>query len=220
MVDVQLGFAARSSGGRKRLRRRHGTTAPARVPALLTEPSLVCATGESNGGRYDPRASPPEQRHELVYWTALRLSDGAHFEAMIAPRRPLTPSPMKYGGLDEAAVRGGGSVAELIAGWQSFVRPDDVICVWGQYALELFRAEGAPVTDRLIDLRKVMGDYLQRRPGAPESLVQGLGLSFQPCGKGRGGERLGVLAALTRWLRIDSGIGRARGASSTDLAER
>lgn len=112
MVDVQLGFAARSTGGRKRLRRRGGCTTPARLPALLAAPELVCATGESNGGRNDPRLGQPQQPHELVYWTALRLADGAHFEAMIAPRLPLTTSPMKYGRLDEAALRAGGSVAD------------------------------------------------------------------------------------------------------------
>jgi DTW domain-containing protein YfiP len=199
MVDVQLGFAARSSGGRKRLRRRDGNTAPARVPVLLTAPELVCATGESNAGRNDPRLRVPPQPHELVYWTALRLADDTHFEAMIVPRLPLTTA-MKYGRLDEAALRAGGSVAELDAGWRAFVRPDDVIVVWGGYALELFRAAGVPVGDRVVDLRKVMGDYLQRRPGAPEALVQELGLTWQPRGQGRGGDRLGVLTALTRWL--------------------
>jgi DTW domain-containing protein YfiP len=200
MVDVQLGYAARSGGGRKRLRRRAGNTTPARLPALLAEPSLLCVTGESNGARFDPSTGQPAQAHELVYWTGLRLDGGAHFEALIAPRRPLTQSPMKYGRLDEAAVRGGGSVAELIAGWRAFVREDDVVCVWGRYALDLFCAEGAPLGERVVDLRKVMGDYLQRRPGAPEVLVTQLGLSWRPHGQGRGGERLGVLAALTQWL--------------------
>jgi DTW domain-containing protein YfiP len=199
MVDVQLGFAARSSGGRRRLRRRGGNRAAPRLPALLTEPNLVCVAGESNGGRRDPHARAPEL-HELVYWTALRLADDARFEALIAPRRPLTATPMKYGRLPEAAVRGGGSVAELLAGWQAFTRPDDVICVWGHYALDLFRAEGAPVSDRIVDLRKVSGDYLRRRPGAPDALVHELALPWQPSGQGRGGERLGMLAALTRWL--------------------
>jgi len=200
MVDVQMGYAARSSGGRKRLRRRGGCTAPARLPPLLAESHLVCATGESNAGRRDPRTRVPQQPHELVYWTALRLQDDAHFEAMVAPRQPLTTSPMKYGRLDEAAVRAGGSVAELGAGWGAFVREHDVICVWGGYALDLFRSEGLSAGERVVDLRKVMGDYLQRRPGAPEALVQELGLNWQPRGQGRGGERLGVLAALTHWL--------------------
>jgi hypothetical protein len=200
MVDVQLGYAARSSGGRKRLRRRGGNTAPARLPALLAQRSLVCVAGESNGGRRDPRSGVAAQPHELIYWTALRIEDGARFEALIAPRRPLTSSPMKYGRLDEDAVRGGGSAAELVAGWQAFVRADDVVCFWGEYALELFRAEGADPGARLVDMRKVMGDYLQRRPGAPEALVAELGLAWQACGLGRGGDRLGVLVALTRWL--------------------
>jgi DTW domain-containing protein YfiP len=200
MVDVQLGYAARSSGGRRRLRRRGGNTAPARLPALLAERSLVCVAGESNAGRRDPQSGLPTQPHELVYWTALRIEDGARFEALIAPRRPLTCSPMKYGRLSEDAVRGGGSPAQLIAGWRAFLREDDVVCFWGRYALELFLEAGADPGARLVDVRKVMGDYLQRRPGAPEALVAELGLSWQACGQGRGGERLGVLTALTRWL--------------------
>lgn len=200
MVDTQLAFAAQSSGGRKRLRRRGGNTAPARLPALLRQAGLVCVNGEANSGRYDRAARAPEQPHELVYWTAQRLSDGASFEALIAPRRPLTCSPTHYGRLDEAALRSGGSVAELIERWRAFLQPDDVICYWGNYALELFRAEGACVPERVIDVRKVMGDYLQRRPGSPEALIEALGVSWQASGQGRGGERLGVLAALTGWL--------------------
>jgi DTW domain-containing protein YfiP len=200
MVEVQLRFAARSTGGRKRLRRRRDTLAPARLPALLTERNLVCVAGEANAGPYDPRTREPQQLHELVYWTAYRLSDCARFEALIAPRRPLTASPMKYGRIDEAELRNAGTVAELEAGWRAFVRTDDVICVWGQYALELLRAEGVTVPERSVDIRKVMGDYLHRRPGCPASLVTELGLSWQPHGQGRAGDRLGMLAALTSWL--------------------
>jgi DTW domain-containing protein YfiP len=201
MVEVQLGFAARSTGARRRIRRRRGTVAPARLPALLTERNLVCVAGEANAGPYDPRTREPQQLHELVYWTAFRLSDGARFEALVAPRKPLTASPMKYGRLDEAELRNAGNVAELEAGWRSFVRTDDVICAWGQYGLGLLRAEGVPLPERSIDIRKVMGDYLHRRPGCPTSLITELGLSWQPLGQGRAGDRLGMLAALTGWLR-------------------
>jgi DTW domain-containing protein len=206
MVDTQLGFVAHSPGGRRRLRRRRGTVAPARLPALLLAPDLVCVSGEANAGgfRRGPRASA--EPHELLYWTALRLSDGARFESWIAPRRPLMASPVKYGRLDERALRAGGSAAELIAGWQDFVRPSDAFCTWGGYAAELFRAEGAMLPPpRTVDLRKVLGDYLKRRPGSAESLIAELGLSFRPYGAGRAGDRLGMLAALARWVTEQAG---------------
>lgn len=201
MVDTQLGFAAKSSGGRKRLRRRGGSTAPPRLPTLLLEPNLVCVMGEANAATDGVQGSAAQRLHELVYWTALRLGEEARFEALIAPRRPLTPSPMKYGRLDAEALRGGQSVAQFTRAWQAFLRPDDVLCSWGTYGLGLLAAEGVALPERRIDLRKVMGDYLQRRPGAPEALLAEFGLASEPYGLGRGGERLGMLVSLTRWLR-------------------
>jgi DTW domain-containing protein YfiP len=201
MVDTQLGFASRSTGGRKRLRRRGGCTAPPRLPSLLMHPNIVCVMAEANAATRGEPGQPARQLHELVYWTALRLGEEAHFDALIAPRRPLTPSPMKYGRLDPDALQSGQSVAEFTEGWQTFLHPDDVLCCWGRYGIGLLAAEGVAPPERLIDMRKVMGDYLQRRPGAPEALLAEFGVSMQPHGLGRGGERLGVLVSLTRALR-------------------
>ena len=77
-----------------------------------------------------------------------------------------------------------------------------MLCAWGQYAVGLFEKEGFPLPARRVDVRKVSGDYLKRTPGSAETLVAELGLSFQPEGIGRAGERLGRLHALTEWLRV------------------
>jgi DTW domain-containing protein len=201
MVDTQLGYAARSSGGRHRLRRRGGSRATSRLPALLQEPSLVCVMGEANAGRYVGGGKEAHAQHELVYWTAVRLCDGTRFEALLAPRRELTTSPTKYGLLDEQALRNGLSLSEFAAAWRAFLRDDDVLCAWGQYAIGLFEKEGFVLPARRIDLRKVCGDFLKRRPGSTEALMETLELTSQPEGMGRAGERLGRLLALTRMLQ-------------------
>jgi DTW domain-containing protein YfiP len=201
MVDMQLGFIARSSGGRRRERRRHGNTAAARLPALLTEQNLVCVMAEANAGRYDRAARAPTQPHELVYWTAVRLDDGARFDALVAPRRPLTGTATRHGRIDEAQLLAAPGVPELLAGWRAFLRDDDVICHWGRYSIDLFAAEGGELrAARCVDARKVAGDYLQRRPGDPDVLARELGLDCRPLGIGRAGDRLGNLAAMTGWL--------------------
>ncbi len=210
MVDTQLGYAARSSGGRRRLRRRGGSRAPARLPALLQAPSLICVMGEANAGPYDGGGADAREHHELVQWVALRVGSGERFEALLAPRRPLTTSPMKYGQLDEQALRAGLSLEAFATAWRAFVREDDVLCAWGGYAVGLFEKEGFALPERRIDIRKVAGDYLKRRPGSTEVLVAQLALAVQREGIGRAGERLGRLAALTQWLRgFATGAGAA-----------
>ena len=200
MVDLQLGFAARSTGSRKRLRRRDGATTPARLPALLTAPQLVCAMGEGNAWPRDPSLGGRSHAHELLQWSALRMSDGARFEALLAPRLPLSPTATKHARIAESAVRAGLSVPGFSQAWGEFLKPDDVLCTWGPYAANLVRQENAPLPSRIIDIRKVAGDYLRRGPGSSALLVRELGLSPASLGHDRCGERLGLLVALTQWL--------------------
>ena len=157
--------------------------------------------GEANAGPYLGGGPDTRQHHELVQWVAVRLGSGERFEALLAPRQPLTTSPMKYGRIDEQALRAGLSLDAFAAAWRSFSREDDVLCAWGPYAVGLFEKEGFTLPARRVDLRKVAGDYLKRTPGSTDGLVQQLGLAAQPEGMGRAGERLGQIVALTQWLR-------------------
>ena len=208
MVEVQLRYAASSTGGRKRTRRRNGNQTRARLPELLASARLVCATGEANAWPHDRALGKPAYEHELVHWLAERLDppDAAtsHFERVIAPRAPLASSPMVHARLTEDALRAGTSVASLLDDFARFGHEDDVLCTWGHYATDLFvRERGTAFTSQL-DIRKVAGDFLKRRPGSLEELVAERALDWEPRGAGRGGERLGMLVAVTSWLRNEA----------------
>jgi hypothetical protein len=200
MVENQLRYARTSSRGRHRLRRRKAAVAPACLPPQLQSPNLLCVTGESNAWPHDRSLGGPPYPHELVHWVAFRPRDGARFEALLAPRAPLSRSPTVHARLDERALREGQSVAEFQARWRAFVQPDDVVCAWGDYAIKLFEAEGVALNAERVDVRKVVGDLRKQRPGSLESLVEELTLAHGPLGRGRAGERLGMLAAVTAWL--------------------
>lgn len=200
MVETQLAYAARSPGGRKRLRRRHDVTAPARLPPLLTERELVCVVGEANAWPYDRTLGKPRYPHELVHWLAYRVSDGACLELFVRPRAPLAASPITHSRLSADALAQGISVEALLTRFREFGGARPVICAWGPYGPSLYARElGAPF-ERFIDVRKTVGDYLKRQPGSLEALVAERALGWETLGCGRGGERLGMLVAATRWL--------------------
>jgi DTW domain-containing protein YfiP len=200
MVDTQLSFAAQQGAPRKRRYRRQHADAASRLPPLLLKPNLLCVMGEANAWPHDRALGGPPYPHELVHACALRLADGMRLEHVVAPRLPLSASPIKHARLTEAALREGIPISDLRIAWNAFVQPDDVLCIWGHYATGLIKREDMPLPPRVIDIRKVVGDYLKARPGSAEDVIRKLGLSFQPYGAGRGGERLGMLVAITQWL--------------------
>jgi len=211
MVAVQVDFASRSTQGRHRTRRR-GPAGPvrARLPALLLAADLLCVSGEANAWPTDRTLRVPPHPHELVHWLAIRASDDAHFEALIKPRTPLSKSPSIHARLDNDSLLAGSSVPALLDRWHAFLQPNDVLCCWGHYACELLRREGGHLPPQVIDLRKVAGDFMKSRPGSLEELVAARGLSFTPRGQGRGGERLGMLEAVARWLAEEARMERTQ----------
>jgi len=206
MVEVQLGYAARSTGGRKRARRRDGRgaqAASARLPRELLDTRLVCVMGEANAWPHDRALGSAPHPHELVHWLGYRLDTEARFESIMKPRKPLASSPIVHARLTESALRGGQSVDAMMRGFAEFASDEDVMCVWGHYGTGLFlreRPEHQRSFGRFVDVRKVVGDLLKRKAGSIEALVQERELPYQPIGAGRGGERLGMLVAVTTWL--------------------
>lgn len=204
MVDKQLDYVAQSSGGRRRKRRRIHTDGPSRLPSELFQGDVICVSGEANAWPHDRTLKGPPYPHELVHWTALRLRDGTRFEAHLKPRHPLSSSPEKHAKIDPKQLEAGLSFEEFDAGWRAFCPPDSVICAWGHYGTGLVRREQGMLPDGFIDMRKVSGDFLRRRPGSAEDLIQHLNLHWQPCGSGRAGERLGMLLAITQHLLLEA----------------
>ena len=200
MVDVQLGFAARISEPRWRKNRRIPESAVFRLPSSLLEPRLICLIGEANAWPHDRALGGPPHPHELVYCCASVLGDGQAFDQLIQPRLPLSTSPTRHARLTEAELAQGVSISAARTAWDQFVEPDGVLCVWGHHSLALLQREGMKLPERVIDVRRLAGQYLNSRPGRAEELVDHLGLDWQSQGRGRGGERLGMLVAITRWL--------------------
>jgi DTW domain-containing protein YfiP len=200
MVEAQLDFTRRIGSARHRNTPRKPGCARSRLPAALLEPGLLCISVEANAWPYDPELGRAPHPHELVQLCALRLSDGARFEELVAPRLPLGPSAHRHSLLSEPALRAGISADELRRRWRAFLRDDDVLCSWGLYGVSLMLREQLPLPSRRIDLRKVSGDHLKARPGSGEDLCARLSLGWYSLGAGRGGERLAIAVAITRML--------------------
>lgn len=200
MVETQLDYTRRIGTARHRKKPRPGRLVRSRLPASLLEPGLVCVSVEANAWPFDPALGRAPHPHELVQLCALRLSDGARFEQLVAPRLPVGPSAQLHSRIPDSLLRAGASVAELQAAWRAFLRDDDVLCTWGLYGLGLMHREPLVLPAQRIDLRKVAGDHLKARPGSCEDLCTRLALPWQTLGMGRGGERLGMAVAVTRML--------------------
>jgi hypothetical protein len=200
MVDVQLHFASQVSARRQRKYRRQHADAASRLPPLLLKPRLLCVMAEANAWPFDRKLGGPPYPHELVHCCATHLGEDDRFEQVVAPRFPVAASPIKHARLTEEELSAGAALDYARARWNQFAHEDDVLCVWGTYALGLMRRDGFVLPGRIVDVRKVAGDYLKAAPGGAEELIARLDLPWQAYGRGRGGERLGMLVAVTQWL--------------------
>ena len=200
MVDLQVKFAAGVSEPRWR-RSRQRLKAPAlRLPPWLLESRLVCLIGEANAWPHDRVLGGPPHPHELIHCIAADLGGETTFEQLIAPRLPLSTSPIKHALLTEDELANGAPLEVARSAWGRFVRPDDVLCVWGHHAFGMLQRDELTLPERRLDIRQVARDYLKTRSGSAEELALRLGLAWQSAGRGRGGKRLGMLVAITRWL--------------------
>jgi DTW domain-containing protein YfiP len=194
MIDLQIAERHRRSGPPRRIERR-GVRRPrvdvtvAALRARLAD--VVALYAEANAWA---AGSGPGGQDELVQLAAVRLASGERFEAVVAPRRPLGPSVALHLELPEARLLGGESAAEALARFEAFLRPGDLFCGWGPYAIGLLGDEGASRRD-FADLRLACARVLKRRPGGVEQAVRLLGGAElpPPVGEGRAGRRLACL---------------------------
>jgi tRNA-uridine aminocarboxypropyltransferase len=199
MVDLQIAERDRRTGPPRRIVRkgRRPPRADLTVATLRARPGDVVAVyAESNGW---PTGTGPGGEDELLQLVALRVASGERFEAVMAPRRPLGPSVALHLELPEARFLAGEPVASALARFAAFLRPGDLLCGWGPYAVGLLRVEGAPLRD-FADLRLACARSLGRRPGGVEQAVRLLGQEALPAsaGEGRAGRRLGCLLEVHR----------------------
>lgn len=203
MVDMQLAFAAQGNGRQRRPRKPRRAPDPrTRLPPILRErgDDLLCVYGEGNAWPFGtPERAAGED--ELVHWVALRVATGERFEAIVTPRRVLSPGTPRHTELDPSLFEAGLTPAALISAWSEFVRPSDLVAWWGSYTPQLFTRAGGSLgpSSTQVDLRCAARQYTNARLGPLEAYVDRLGLPPPaPLGRGRAGRRLAQMATIAR----------------------
>jgi DTW domain-containing protein len=206
MVDTQVHFATHVRGARAR-HARHRTrraqraavpslSAPTTAPLVLRARAgdVVCVQGEANAW---PARRPGGHPPEIVHWVARRAATGETFEAIIAPRNPLSPAIPGHIGIPRERLAAGESWTSFQARWSAFARPDDLICAWGRFPMDLLEKEGVALPPARLDVRPVASAFLGARPGTIEACTDQLGVApLDPFAAGRGGARLAALCSI------------------------
>src|SRR5690606_17675247 len=136
---------------------------------------------------------------ELVQWVAVRIADGALFEAVLRPvAAPPSAHHLAHMRLAPADVAGGESLAGARARFAAWLGGAPV-ATWTQSSLDW----AAPLlggAERTV-LKTNYCNLVTRRAGFLERIVADLGLPAAPLGcRGRAAERLGNALAVARWL--------------------
>lgn len=197
MVDHQLRYAEQR-GSHRHLAYRNRPRKP-RLPRLLREreADLVAYYGEANAW---PKSSGLGGDAEVLHWVAERIGTGERFEALIAPRRRLSPSFELHARVAAERVVRGESFTSFLERWRVFCRDTDLLLGWGFYAAERLLAEGATLPER-VDLRALARRQLRKNTGEVGACAQALGACVpEPWALGRSGERLAGAVAVTRAL--------------------
>ncbi len=211
MVDLQLAERAKREGPpRLRRKRARQPRVDLTVAALRARPADVVALyTEANGWAADSGMVGDD---ELIQLVAARPLTGERFEALVAPRRPLGPGVPAHLELPAERLLGGQPPGPVLTRFAAFLRPGDLFCAWGPYALSLLKAEAGPQRE-FADLRLACARWLGRRPGGVEQAVRLLGREAlpPPLGEGRAGRRLACLLDVLRHLvEVDRPPGRPR----------
>jgi hypothetical protein len=199
MIDLQIAERDRRTGPPWRSKRKapRAPRVDLTIATLRARPADVVAVyAQSNDW---PSGTGPDGDGELVQLAAVRPVTGERFEALVAPRRPLGPGVAVRLELPEARLLAGEPVAEALARFEAFLRPGDLFCGWGPYAMSLLRAETGARRD-FADLRLACARSLGRRPGGVEQAVRLLGRELLPesLGEGQAGRRLACLLEVFR----------------------
>ncbi|UQA56761.1 tRNA-uridine aminocarboxypropyltransferase [Polyangium aurulentum] len=202
MVEAQIAHAEGLRRGRKRVAR-----APrrprSRVPAVVgaRAEDLVCVVAEANAWPYDGAKRDVVWPDELVHWMAHRVATGETFEFVLAPRNPLSPTTSGHLGLPADLLLSGGALPSFLEGWRAFSRDTDVLCSWGNFAVEMLASVEGALPSTRIDIREAARRASGGKVGTAEAYGARLGVSEpSPLGRGRAGGRLARLVEITRRL--------------------
>jgi DTW domain-containing protein len=202
MVDSQLAWETRLRGAPSRHARKPRLPPPPRVPSSLRERAddVVCVYGEANAWPYGSTERASGCDDELVHWVAQRMGTGETFDFIVAPRHPLSPATSMHAGLAAERLVAGGSAADLVDAWRSFLRGADWLCSWGHYVTALFAGiEGAELPKERLDLRQAARVYAGGKVGTLDDFVARIDASpSAPAGAGRAHARLAQITAIAR----------------------
>lgn len=181
--------------------RRQRQRANRRLSPVLDDPRLVVAYAETTMPDGDP-----DRARELVQWAAVRLADGAVFDAVLRPTG-FEPSldHLRHMALDPAALRDGTTVAAAVAAFAAFAGDGAPIAAWTRTTLEWGEAfaagrAGTALKTDYCNLRNHRSSYL-------ETVVAKEGLSppLVAC-RGRAADRLANALAVARWLAAERAV--------------
>lgn len=206
MVDQQVAW---SQSGLGRERGPKGPRPPRpRVPPELVRRAgdLVCVVGEVNAWPYSSAERAVARPDELVHWVACRPATGERFELVVAPRGPLCPSTPTHIGIGPDELARGETLEVFRERWAAFIRPTDILCAWGGFALEQLAAVGGAVPDAPpVSIRQLIRQASGGEIGTADEHVARLGLTAgEPLGRGRAGTRLATLVAAIRNLLYET----------------
>ena len=200
MVARQQWYQTEVGQGRSRHVRRRQPRKPPFARLAQDYGRLVCVQGEANAW---PVRDPNYREPCIVHWVAHRPASGESYEVFVTPAGPLAPLTCGHAGLSEAQVRTGVSPQAWLQSWQAFLRPDDVLVLWGHFFSSLAEREGWVPSGTPVDLRALAAQALQHRSGTVEALLARVGSGCQVTDlglQGRAGRRLSTLVALVKTL--------------------
>ena len=200
MVDRQL-ECQHHAPRRSSFRKPAAPKTPARkVPRPVDQrfEDLVCVVGEANAWPYQAGVS---KRDEIVHWVAVRVATGEMFDAIGAPAGELSPNTPFHVEIAADRLRQGEPKRRLLERFARFMKPTDIMCVWGHYAPNLFVANGGVSPAERLDLRAAAQRLTNRRVGSLESFAATLGPPLPPLTVGRGGRRIAMLVQIIQAWR-------------------
>ncbi len=205
MVERQLTATADLRAGRRprRPKRRPSRSLVELTPIARAQQRAVLLYGEAN---CHPREQRAPGAPELLHLVACRPASGDRFEAVLRPRRPLSPTAPRHLGLSKDALLRGERAADAIARFRDFLGDDAVLCTWGPYARDLLVQEGEPRRG-FLDLRALTARVLEGSTGGLAKGAQRLAGSAPDDGAPRAMRMLAclqeVLAALLARIEMN-----------------
>ncbi len=215
MIDTQIDHESSRPEPRKK-RRRPKKREERLFPELMraaAEGRLVCLVAEANAWPYKSRKTEPPAPHwpdEVVQILALRLRTNELLDVIVRPSNPLAPHTPTYTHLAPETLSGGMSKDDALLAAGAFFQKGDTIVTWGHYATNLYVRSGGALPGGLICLRTAAKRFVNGPVGTVETFVGERDDTPIPMlGRGRGGRRIGAIAAAVRWL-----LAPARGATT------